>query len=196
MQIFLVQDGRVEGRVLISSCEGTTSCWVTTNRTLEPTKKDIPHSKTRSHKEMVGGAQSWWNQIWYPLGGWLTKWRTITPKKFSHCCEPHVRLPSLGIQQRDCRFPDSPGNLTLKASRTGLQGFHKTGGNKRLQPWRAQTKFSSYYFPQRKGASVGGSRVEEVWVRRGSPQGMGATSLGRSSLGYALLEVASTQPQT
>ena len=193
MQIFLVQDGRAEGRVLISSCEGTTSCWVTIDRTLEPTKKDIPHSKTRSHKEMVGGAQSWWNQIRYPLGGWLTKWRTITPKKFSHCCEPRVRLPSLGIQQRDCRFPDSPGNLTLKASRTGLQGFHKTeetrdsslGGHKQNFP---HTK------TQRKGASVGGSHVEEVWVRRGSPQGMGATSLGRSSLGYALLEVASTQP--
>ena len=42
----LVQDGGVEGRVLISSCESTkiaTSCWTAINRrTLEPTKKRYP----------------------------------------------------------------------------------------------------------------------------------------------------------
>ena len=33
-----------------------------------------------------------------------TNWRTVLPKKLSHRCEgsePHVGLPSLGIQQRD-----------------------------------------------------------------------------------------------
>ena len=49
--------------------------------------------------------------------GQPTNWRTIIPKKFSHCCEdsePHIRLSSLRIQERDW---DSPRNLTLKASR-------------------------------------------------------------------------------
>ena len=47
-----VQDGRVEGCALISSCESTkiaTSYWTTIDRkTLEPTqKKDTPHPKTK-----------------------------------------------------------------------------------------------------------------------------------------------------
>ena len=40
----------------------------------------------------------------YPPGRQPIIWKMIIPKKFSHCCkgsEPHVRLSSLGIQQRD-----------------------------------------------------------------------------------------------
>ena len=173
MQIFLVQDGRVEGYVLISSCEGTqitTSCWVTINRTLEIIKKDTPHSKTRSHSEMVGGAQSWWNQIPYPLGGWPTNWRTITPKKLSHCCEPQVGLPSqfpakgtANSQIPQGIWPWRPAGLDYKTStRLGETWDSSLGGHKQNFP---HTK------TQRKGASVGGSPVEEVWVRKGSPQG-------------------------
>ena len=43
-------------------------------------------------------------------------WENDNTKKFSHYCEgsePHIRLPSLGIQQRDW---ESPGNLDLRAS--------------------------------------------------------------------------------
>ena len=52
-----------------------------------------------------------------PAGWVTTDWRTIIPKKFSHNCESfesHVRLPSLGIIQRDW---ESLGNLALRASR-------------------------------------------------------------------------------
>ena len=38
----------------------------------------------------------------------------MIPKKFSHCCEdsePHIRLPSLRIQER---YWESPGNLTMR----------------------------------------------------------------------------------
>jgi len=52
--------------------------------------------------------------------------RTIIPKMFSHCCEgsePHVRLPSLEIQQMDYKYP---GYLTLKPSGIDLQDFHRT----------------------------------------------------------------------
>ena len=50
--------------------------------------------------------------------------------KFSHFCEgsePYIRLPSLGIWQRDW---DSPGNLTLESSGICLQDFHRTRGNR------------------------------------------------------------------
>ena len=51
-----------------------------------------------------------------------TKWVTYkldnnNTEKFSHCyegSEPHIKLPSLGIQQREW---ESPRNLTLKSSR-------------------------------------------------------------------------------
>ena len=45
-----------------------------------------------------------------------TRWENNNTKKFSHYCEgsePHSRLPSLGIQQRDW---ESPGNLELRVS--------------------------------------------------------------------------------
>ena len=45
------QDGRVEGHALTPSCENTritTSCWTVIDRkTLELTKKDTPHPKTK-----------------------------------------------------------------------------------------------------------------------------------------------------
>ena len=47
-------------------------------------------------------------------GGWPADWRTRLPKKFSHCCEgsePHIRFPSLEIQQRAWEPPE---NLPLK----------------------------------------------------------------------------------
>ena len=62
---------------------------------------------------------------------WVTyKLENNNTKEFSHHCEdsePHVRLPSLGIRQRDW---ESPGNLALKASGICLQDFHRTGGNR------------------------------------------------------------------
>ena len=45
------EDGGVEGRALTPSCENTritTSCWTVIDRkTLELTKKDTPHPKTK-----------------------------------------------------------------------------------------------------------------------------------------------------
>ena len=56
------------------------------------------HNKIKSHTCWVGDPQK----------------RTIIPKKLHHCCEdsePHFRLPSIRIQQRDW---ESPGNLASK----------------------------------------------------------------------------------
>ena len=36
-----------------------------------------------------------------PAGSATHKLKNNIPKKFSHSSEPHIRLPSLGIQQRD-----------------------------------------------------------------------------------------------
>ena len=51
-----VLDGRVEVRVLISSCESTriaTTCWTTIDRRmLEPTKKRHPMSKDKGEATM------------------------------------------------------------------------------------------------------------------------------------------------
>ena len=54
----LVQDGRVEGCVLTPSCESsgiTTNCWTLIDRkTLELTKKDTPHPKTKEKPQWDG----------------------------------------------------------------------------------------------------------------------------------------------
>ena len=64
---------------------------------------------------------------------WPTNWRTIIPNKFLRCwvgSKPRIRLPNLGIQQRDW---ESPGNLTLKDSGIWLQNLHRTEGNRFLE---------------------------------------------------------------
>ena len=76
--------------------------------------KKIPDIRRqgRSHNETVGG----YSQIPYPTGGLPKNWKIIIPQKFSHRSEspePHIRLPSLGVQQRE---EEPPENLALKAS--------------------------------------------------------------------------------
>ena len=55
---WLVQDGRVEGHVLTPSCKSTgitTNCWTIIDRkTLELTKKDTPHPKTKEKPQWDG----------------------------------------------------------------------------------------------------------------------------------------------
>lgn len=105
-----------------------------------PSKKGTVHPKTKKKPQQDsrrGTIMIKSNP--YPPVGWPINWTTIIKKKFSHCCEgseSHIRLPSLGIRQRDW---EPPGNLTRKTSRIWLQDFHRTGGN-RFQFWMAQTK--------------------------------------------------------
>ena len=93
----------------------------------------------RTWNKTVGGAQSWWNQILHLPGRWLTNWRAIIPKKFSHCCE--VLSPTSGFSSWGSRkgtentqgiWPWRPAGFDYRTS-TGL------GGN-RLHFWRVQTK--------------------------------------------------------
>ena len=73
-------------------------------------------------------------------------WRFLAPHQASQ----------LGVQQRDW---ESPGNLTLKASRIWLQDFHGTGGN-RLHSWRTQTRSCMHQDPGERS-----SDPTEDWTR-------------------------------
>ena len=131
----LVQGGKVEGCALTPSCESTgitTNCWTIINRkTLELTKKDTPHPKTKEKPQRDGrrGAITIKSNP-MTAGGWLTNWRTLILQKSTHWSEgsePHIRLPNLGVWQREEEFLE---NQTLKASGIGLQDFDRTGGNR------------------------------------------------------------------
>ena len=132
----LVKDGGVEWCALISSCKNnkiTTSCWTVFDRRIwNQPRKYIPCPRTKNKPQRDGkrGTITIKSNAIPATNSWHTKWRTMVPKKFSHCCEdsePHVTLPSLGTQQRDW---ESPGNLTLKHSGMWLQDFHRTGGSR------------------------------------------------------------------
>ena len=88
-------------------------------------------STTKNIKnEPKGGREnSWYNQLQYSLGGWTTNWRVIVLQRFSHrseSSEPHVRLPSQGVQDLE----DPQDHLALKASRAQLQEPHRIRGNR------------------------------------------------------------------
>ena len=118
------------------------------------------------------------NQIPYPSGGRPTNWGTVSPKKLSHCCggfEPHVRLPSLGIQKwtgnpRESGLEGQWGLITglpqdlTKQSLRGYKGNFVLINTQRqgaVTPWKTEPELP---------ASAGGSPTEAC-VGRGSSQG-------------------------
>ena len=182
------QDGGVEGRALTPSCESTgitTNCWTITNRkTLEFTRKDIPHPKIKEKPQWDGRRGAITIKSNPITTGWVTnKLRTIIPQKstlWSEGSEPHVRLPNLGVQQQEEEFPE---NETLKASGIWLQDFDKPGGHRdstlgghTQSSVRNRTKGEVAVTPYENEpdlpASVGGSPAE-VGGGCGSPQGQG-----------------------
>ena len=94
-------------------------------RTLQkkrPTSKDREAAPTRRQQRHRHGAVTA-----RACRGATHKLGAATPMQPSHSyagSELHVRLPSLGVRQRHW---ESPGNLTLMASGTWLQDFHRTG---------------------------------------------------------------------
>ena len=95
------QDGRVEGRTLTPSCENTritTSCWTVIDRkTLELTKKDTPHPKTKEKPQWEGRRGAITVKSNPITAGWVThrlentyttevhplEWRFWTPRQAS-----------------------------------------------------------------------------------------------------------------
>ena len=95
---------------------------------LEPTKKKKKKShfqrQRRSHSKMVRGAQSWQNQISYPLVGWSTGQRTIIPKKFSTVVKVLNPMPDFQAWGSDKRtethqgiWPWGPAGFDYRTSR-------------------------------------------------------------------------------
>ena len=180
----MVQDGTVEGHVLITSSKSSkivTNCWTTIGtRTLEPNKKRYLTSKNKEEATVRQweGKQSGKNQIPYPPCGWPTDWRTIIPKSLHRCegSEPQVKFPSLRIQKRTGNpqgiWPWGPGGFDYRTSRglretetwtSVLEGTHRI-----LQATRPRGQW-----PHRR-LNQNCLLVLEAWVSRGSPRERGA----------------------
>ena len=104
----------------------TTNCWTIIDRkTVELTKKDTPHPKTKEKPQWddrSGAITIKSNPI---TAGWVTHKLEI-PQKSTHWSEgsePHVRLPNLGVQEREEEFLE---NQTLKANGIWLTGLGET----------------------------------------------------------------------
>ena len=141
---WMEEDGGVEGRALTPSCESTritTNCWkIIDRKTLELTKKDTPHPKTKEKPQWDsrrGAITIKSNPI---TAGWVThkleNTYTTESTQWSGGYEPHGRLPNLGVQQRE---EECPENHTLKARGIWLQDFNRTE-EQRLHSWGAHTK--------------------------------------------------------
>ena len=86
-------------------------------------------------KEKGGGTDLWYNQIPRPPGGCPTDWREIMLQTFSHrseSSEPHIRIPSPGLQHGEDKPPQNiwlwrPLGLNCR-SLTGLgERLHSKG---------------------------------------------------------------------
>ena len=169
----LRKDGRLEGCVLISSCENTnTSCWIINRRTLEPTKKYISSSRTKEklqwdcRRGTITGKPNYIHVRFetHRLKSNKTKEVLTLLEGSKH----HIRLPNLGIQQRDW---ESPGNLTLRTvgfdyrtpkglgDRETLGGYKQYFAHTSTQGKRAVTpQETESYLP----VSIWGSPAEEA----------------------------------
>ena len=68
--------------------------------------------KEGTTRRWVGGTDLWYNQIPHPPGGHPTNWRVIILQRFSHrseSSEPHIRIPSPGVQHREDKPPRTFG---------------------------------------------------------------------------------------
>ena len=129
------QDGGVEGHALTPSCENsriTTSCWTLIDRkTLERTKKDTPHPKTKEKPQWDGRRGAITAKSNPITAGWVTHRLENTYTTEVHPLEWRFWAPSqvsnLGVQQREEEYLE---NQTLRASGIWLQDFDRTGGNR------------------------------------------------------------------
>ena len=129
------QDGRVEACALTPSCKNTritTSCGtIIDRRTLELTKKDTPHPKTKKKLQWDGRRGAITAKSNPITAGWVTHRLENTYTTEVHPLEwsskPHVRLPNLGVRQQEEEFLE---NQTLKASGIWVQDFDRTGARR------------------------------------------------------------------
>ena len=194
----LVQDSRIEGYSLNSSCKSTksaNSCWITIDRKmLEPTeKKDTLCPKTKPQWDVRRGVimiksnpiPTMW--VIHKLENNNTKevfpllWRFWTPLQASQTGNPSK---GLGIP----RESDLEGQWDL------IIGLPQNWGNQRLQSWRVQTKYCTHQDPEKRSSNSTGdwtktpTSVEGTLWRCGLSGhhdrggGTGSSSLGRPHL--------------
>ena len=183
----LVQDGGVEGHALTTSCESTiikTNCWTIINRkTLEVTKKDTPHTKTKEKPQWDGrrGTITISNPI---TAGWVTHKLENTYTTEVHPLEWRFWAPYQASQPGG---PATGGGIPRESDFEGyrdlISGLWQDRGKQRLHSWRAHTKESAHRDPGERAvtpgktepdlpASVGGSSAE-AGGGCGSPWGQG-----------------------
>ena len=205
----LVQDGGVEGRVLNPSCESTgitTNCWtIIDRRTLELTKKDTPHPKTKEKPQWDGRRGAITMKSNPITTGWVThkleNTYTLKSTHWSEGSEPHVTsgFPTWesgnrrGNSQRirlwrlagfDCRTSTGLGETETPL----LEGTHKvvcTSGPRGKEEWphRRLNQTSLLVLGgllQRRGVAVAHCEDKDT----------GSISSGKYSLAWALPESA------
>ena len=128
------QDSGVEGLELTSFHENikiTTNCWTTINkRSLEPTKKDILHQKTKKKPQQDSKKDTFVIKSNPIPTGWATpklenKYITeVFPQKWEYWA-PHQAPQPDGLA-----LGGASELLALKASGTWVQELHRTGGNR------------------------------------------------------------------
>ena len=203
----LVQDGGVEGCALTPSCQSTritTNCWTVINgKTLELTRKDTPHPKTREKPQWDGRRGTITIKSNPITAGWVThrleKTYTTKSTQWSEGSEPHVRLPSLGSgngrrnPQRirlwrpvgfDCRTSTGLGETETPL----LEGTHevvRVAGPRGKEQW-PHSRLNQTYLLMLEGLL---KRWGVAVAHRGNKD-TGSRSSEKSSLTWALLESA------
>ena len=141
----LVQDGGIEGRALTPSCENTritTNCWTIIDRkTLELTKKDTPHSKTKEKPQWDSRRSTITIKSNPITAGWVTHTLENTYTTEVHPLEWKFWAPCQASQPGS---PATGGGIPRESDFEGYQdliaGLRQDCGKQRLHSWRAHTK--------------------------------------------------------
>ena len=131
----MVQDGGVKGCAFTPSCKNTgitTNCWTVIDRkTLELTKKDTPHPKTKEKPQWDGRRGAITIKSNPITARWVTHKLENTYTTEVHSLEwrfwARYQASKSRVQQWEEEFLE---NQTLKVSGIWLQDFDRTGGNR------------------------------------------------------------------
>ena len=143
MRRWLVQYDRVEGHALTPSCESTritTNCWTIIDRkTLELTKKDTPHPKTKEKPQWDDRRGAITIKSNLITAGWVTHKLENSYTTEVHPLEWRFWAPRQASQPGGPAVGEFLENQTLKASGFDCRILTRLG-KQRLHSWRAHTK--------------------------------------------------------
>ena len=141
----LVQDGGGEWRALTPSCENTgitTNWWTIIKRkTLELTKRDTPHPKTKEKPQWDvrrGKITIKWNPI---IAGWVNHKLENTYTKEVHLLEWRFWAPRQASKPGGWAIAGGiPRKSDIESKQDLIAGLQQDWGKQRLHSWRAHTK--------------------------------------------------------